>query len=73
MINTYIPFINSSEKKHLNYSLKSNYISTYGPIVKNFENKFSKKFNFKYSIALNSGTSALHAALIAANVKKMTL
>ena len=36
--------------------------------VNKFERSFSKKFNSKYSIAVNSGTSGLHAALLAAGV-----
>lgn len=34
-----------------------------------FEEAFCKKFNSNYSIAVNSGTSGLHAALLAAGVK----
>lgn len=36
--------------------------------VNKFEGAFKKKFNSKYSIAVNSGTSGLHAALLAADV-----
>ena len=69
MINTYVPFIGHEEQKNLKNSIKQNYISTFGPTVEKFENTFSKIFNFKYTVALNSGTSALHAALIASNIK----
>lgn len=37
--------------------------------VTRFENGFCEKFQSKYSIAVNSGTSGLHAALLAAGVK----
>lgn len=38
--------------------------------VKEFENKFRKKFNSKYSLAVTSGTSALRVALATLNLKK---
>ena len=38
-------------------------------IVSQFETEFGKKLGTKYAIAVNSGTSALHAALVACNVK----
>jgi len=37
-------------------------------LTQEFEEKFSEKFGVKYSIAINSGTSGLHAALAAAGV-----
>ena len=38
--------------------------------VTKFEHNFSRKFKSNYSIAVNSGTSGLHAALLAAGVGK---
>jgi len=38
--------------------------------VTKFENNFSKKFDSRYSIAVNSGTSGLHAALLAGGIGK---
>ena len=49
-----------------NIILSGNYVS--GPNVKLFEKKFSKKFNHQNSVALNSGTAALHCALIALGI-----
>ncbi len=40
-----------------------------GEKVKNFENKFADYCNSKYAVAVNSGTSALHLALVAKNIK----
>ena len=37
-------------------------------VVQDFEERFSEKFGVKYSVAVNSGTSGLHAALYAAGV-----
>ncbi len=38
------------------------------PWVQRFEEAFAAKFNTKYAIAVNSGTSGLHAALYAAGI-----
>ena len=70
MINTYVPYLNKKDKSYLLKSLSSNFISTAGPNVKKFEEEFCSKYNFRYSVPLNSGTSALHLALLASGVKK---
>lgn len=40
-----------------------------GPMVTEFENGFSKFVKAKHAVAMNTGTSALHSALIASGVK----
>ena len=70
MINTYIPFMGIKEKKNLEKCFKTNFFSTAGPLIHEFENKFSKIFKFNNSVALNSGTSSLHLGLKAIGVKK---
>ena len=70
MISTYIPYITNKEKQSLSSSLNSNFVSTAGPKINEFEKLFNKIFKFKYSVALNSGTSALHLALLASGVQK---
>ena len=54
----------------LSKSLDNNYISTFGPYIKNFEKEISKVTKSKYVIAVNSGTSALHIAMLSIGVKK---
>jgi perosamine synthetase len=39
-----------------------------GAMIKRFEARFAEKFDSKYAIAVNSGTSALHAALLALGI-----
>ena len=39
------------------------------PFTDRLEEAFCKKYDVKYAIAVNSGTSGLHAALVAAGVK----
>lgn len=43
---------------------------TQGKIVKQFEKKIAKIVDAKYSVAMNSATSALHVACLALNLKK---
>jgi Predicted pyridoxal phosphate-dependent enzyme apparently involved in regulation of cell wall biogenesis len=40
-----------------------------GKYVENFEHKFSNYIGSKYCVAVNNGTSALHAALLALDIK----
>ena len=50
-------------------ALKSEYI-TQGPTVNKFEKILAKRINSKYTIAVNSATSALHIACIVLDLKK---
>jgi len=45
--------------------------STYvlGPEVEAFENEFAQRHNVRHAVAVNTGTSALHVALLAAGIK----
>ena len=63
MISLCEPYVTGKEIILIKKSLKKKEISTYGSTVKRFEKKFSSFVNAKYSLALNSGTSALHLAL----------
>ena len=73
MINLSIPFLRGNEEKYLKNCIKTNFISTVGKYVNDFETLFKKIFEFKYVTAVNSGTSALHLALKSVGVKKNTL
>ena len=70
MIYTSEPNISKTEKLFINKSLKRGLISSFGKDIVRFENKFSKLYKFRYSLALNSGTSALHIGLLSNGVKK---
>ena len=69
MINTYIPYLKGNEKNYLKQCVSKNFVSSAGRFVEQFENKFNNIFKFKYNIAVNSGTSALHVALLAIGIK----
>lgn len=59
-----------NELKYVEQVLNSeNWSGTSGNWNQNLEQAFAKKIGVKYAIAMNSGTSTLHAALEAAGVK----
>ena len=64
------PFFTSYEKFFLNKCISTGVVSSIGNYVNIFEKKISRITKSKFTVAVNSGTSALHLALIAANLKK---
>lgn len=61
--------ISSSDIKTVSRVLRSDFI-TQGPEVKKFEKKICQTIKSKYSVAVNSATSALHIACMALDFKK---
>ena len=55
-------------KKFLSDCINSGYVSSVGKYVKLFEKKISDYTGSNYSIATNSGTSALHLSLVSLGV-----
>jgi len=62
-------YIDSQDIKFVSKALKQDLITT-GNYVKKFEKKISEFLKVKYVASCNSGTSALHLALMAINLKK---
>tara|TARA_Y100001970_G_scaffold291767_1_gene430238 strand:- start:1193 stop:2323 length:1131 start_codon:yes stop_codon:yes gene_type:complete len=62
----YLSIKNQVDKKVLKTLESTNYVL--GPDVENFEKNFAKYCDTKYAIGVNSGTSALHLSLLAANI-----
>lgn len=62
------PLIARNAKKYVLEALSSGWISSKGPFVEKFEEKFAKFVDNRYGIATNSGTAALHLALAAINI-----
>ena len=62
------PIIGREERKAVDRVLRSGGLAQ-GPEVAAFEKEFSSHVAGRHSIALNSGTSALHMAFIAAGIK----
>ena len=63
------PLLISNETKYLADCIKSGWISSEGPFVKEFENKFSSFIGKKYGTAVSSGTAALEVAIGAIGLK----
>ena len=64
------PYFGKNESKTVLKSITSGSVSTSGNFTKVFEKKLSKFTKSKFVIATNSGTSGLHLALVAIEVKK---
>ncbi len=61
MIHLFYPYVPKETTDEVIDTLKSRWIGQ-GPKVDKFEQDFSKKFNQKYCVSLNSGSSALETA-----------
>jgi perosamine synthetase len=68
MIPIYQPSLSGNEKKYVNDCLDSNWISSKGKYVSQFEEKFAQYINVKYSTGVCNGTVALHLALVALGI-----
>ncbi|MFB9077353.1 DegT/DnrJ/EryC1/StrS family aminotransferase [Flavobacterium procerum] len=65
-----LPKQSGSEQKYIKNAFETNWITSGGPNVEEFEHKLEKYFEEKsFVTALNSGTSAIHLALILLGVK----
>ena len=62
------PCFVGNEKKYLNECIDSTYVSSIGKFVDEFEEKIASYTGAKYAVATSNGTSALHIALLLANV-----
>lgn len=67
-IPVYQPELSGNEKKYVNECLDTNWISSQGRFVGEFENKFSEYIGVKHGIAVANGTLALHLALMALGI-----
>ena len=62
------PFIGTREKELVNECLNTGWISSEGPFVEQFEEKFKNYVDRKFGIACSSGTAALDIALAALEI-----
>lgn len=70
MIPVYKPEIGKEEEEEVLKVLKSGWISSASPAVKEFEEKFSSYIGRKYGVATSNGTTALHLAVTALGIKE---
>lgn len=64
------PIFSGNEIRYLRECVESNFVSSVGPKVTEFEEAVSKYTGTKHGVATVNGTSALHASLIVAGVKQ---
>jgi perosamine synthetase len=62
------PLLNGNEKKYLIECIESGWISSEGPFVQQFEQRFAAYVGRKHGIAVTNGTAALDAAVEALNI-----
>ena len=64
------PLLNGREKELLIKCIDSGWISSDGPFVSEFEQKFADYIGVKHGVAVCNGTAALETALYAAGIEK---
>ncbi|MDP8210688.1 MAG: DegT/DnrJ/EryC1/StrS family aminotransferase [Candidatus Stygibacter australis] len=62
--------LSGNERKYINNCIDTQWISSSGSYVTQFEEVNSKYYGMKHAIAVSNGTSALHLALIALGIEK---
>ena len=65
-----IPKLYKNEKINVINCVRTNWISSEGKFVKEFEKKFARYNSRKFGVAVSSGTAALEVAIKALNLKK---
>src|SRR5882672_8294505 len=63
------PKFGPREKELLNRCIDSGWVSSDGPFVKEFEEKFASFLGMKHGVAVCNGTASIEAALFALEVK----
>ncbi|MDY0123313.1 LegC family aminotransferase [Sulfurimonas sp.] len=69
-ISLHEPRFIGNEKKYLNESIDSTFVSSVGKFVDEFEKKIAEFTGAKYAVATTNGTSALHISLLLAGVER---
>jgi len=64
------PLFDGNEKRYLNQCIVDGWVSSDGPFVKEFEEKFSSYLGSRHGVAVCNGTVALETALFAAGITK---
>lgn len=62
------PLLDGNEKKYLLECIETGWISSEGPFVKEFEEKFATRMDRKHGIAVCNGTAAIDAAVEALGI-----
>jgi perosamine synthetase len=57
------PNVGELEKRYINDAIDRGFVSTFGPLVVEFEEKFAKYLNIEKAVSTQSGTASIHIAL----------
>jgi perosamine synthetase len=68
MIPVNAPLITQDAKDLVAKALEEGWISSAGPYIERFEKEFAKYLGVKHAISVNTGTAALHIALLSAGI-----
>ena len=69
MIPLSVPEMRGNELAYLRECIETNWVSYVGPFVTRFEEQMAKYVGTRHAVATNSGTAALHVALLVAGVQ----
>ena len=58
------PLLNGNEEKYLVECIRTGWISSEGPFIKQFEEQFAARVGRKYGVAVSNGSVALDAAVV---------
>jgi len=64
------PNVGELEKTYVNKAIDSSYVSTTGPYVQEFEDRFAEYIGMKKAVSTQSGTAAIHMALYELGIGK---
>jgi dTDP-4-amino-4,6-dideoxygalactose transaminase len=64
-----VPNLIGNEEEYLKQCIATNFVSSVGPFVREFEIQLARRLKSQFAVATNSGTSALHLMLISVGVK----
>lgn len=62
------PLLDGNEKMYLLQCIETGWISSEGPFIREFEQKFAARFGRRHAIAVSNGTAALDAAVEALGI-----
>jgi perosamine synthetase len=62
------PLLDGNEKKYLEQCIDTGWISSEGPFVREFEERFAARVGRRYAVAVCNGTAALEAAVISLGI-----
>lgn len=62
------PLLNGNEEKYLVDCIRTGWISSEGPFIKQFEEEYAARVGRRYGVAVSNGSVALDAAVVALNL-----